>query len=257
SLTSTISLSGYAPGPTAAVYRYSGAQPGAIVHATDQAVTAGGFTYTFPGNSITLFVLIPGTSRPTMGVWKAPTGKNLYLQTYTDGSAMCLISPDAKTILACYAKSLTNGVFDGGDVATGGKKQQLKITLTAADQAEYTLTDVASGKTESSIMTVDSPADVNTATDGVWQASPETSQMFYFQRYIGGGALLLLSNDGVTCEVYYDPAATATLFSGQDILKQGIHAGFVFTNAVSGQVSRETSDGKKTNWNVIRFSSAQ
>ncbi|MBF0475183.1 MAG: hypothetical protein HQK59_05000, partial [Deltaproteobacteria bacterium] len=52
-------------------------------------------------------------------------------------------------------------------------------------------------------------------------------------------------------------AATATLFSGLDILKQGIHAGFVFTNAVSGQVSRETSDGKKTNWNVTRFSSAQ
>lgn len=61
-LTSAVSLAGFTPGATASVHRYSAAQLSSIEHAGDQAVSAGGFTATFPGNSITLFVILPDSS---------------------------------------------------------------------------------------------------------------------------------------------------------------------------------------------------
>ncbi|HBZ54671.1 MAG TPA: hypothetical protein DEO88_04620, partial [Syntrophobacteraceae bacterium] len=65
SLTSSISLTGFAPASTAAVFRYSGALLGAIERTADQAVTAEGFSATFPGNSITLLVIKPGDPLPS------------------------------------------------------------------------------------------------------------------------------------------------------------------------------------------------
>ena len=56
-LASPITLAGFVPAPAGAVYRYSGASPGTIARAADQALTASGFSATFPANSITLFVI--------------------------------------------------------------------------------------------------------------------------------------------------------------------------------------------------------
>ena len=69
-LTSTVTLSGYKPASTAAVYRYSPAKYSAIQHLADQTVSGSGFKTTFPVNSITLFVLKPETGK----VPGAPTG---------------------------------------------------------------------------------------------------------------------------------------------------------------------------------------
>lgn len=70
-LKSTVTLAGYTPAPKAAVYRYSSAKYTAIQHPANQAVTAAGFNATLPGNSITLFVMKPGTVPRVPG---APTG---------------------------------------------------------------------------------------------------------------------------------------------------------------------------------------
>lgn len=59
SQSSTIGLSGYFPAATAAAYRYSAANLNTIVRMADHAVTAGGLTATFPGDSITLLVVAP------------------------------------------------------------------------------------------------------------------------------------------------------------------------------------------------------
>jgi hypothetical protein len=56
-LTSALTLSGFTPGASAQVYRYSGANLGAIVRQPDQAVGANGFTATYPANSVTLAVI--------------------------------------------------------------------------------------------------------------------------------------------------------------------------------------------------------
>ena len=60
-LTSTVTLTGFAPASAAKVYRYSPANLAAIVAEPEQAVDAGGFTATFPAMSITMVVLEPAT----------------------------------------------------------------------------------------------------------------------------------------------------------------------------------------------------
>jgi hypothetical protein len=56
-LTSNVALSGFAPTGAASVYRYSAANPTALVRQNDQPVADTGFGATFPANSITLLVL--------------------------------------------------------------------------------------------------------------------------------------------------------------------------------------------------------
>jgi Glycoside hydrolase family 44 len=60
-LTSSVALSGFSPAAMAQVYRYSPANLSAIVRQPDQAVSANGFSTTFPANSITLVAIPPAT----------------------------------------------------------------------------------------------------------------------------------------------------------------------------------------------------
>jgi Glycoside hydrolase family 44 len=64
SLTSAVSLSGFAPASTAAVYRYSAADLNSIERLADQSVAGSGFNAPFPGNSISLFVMTPSGAQP-------------------------------------------------------------------------------------------------------------------------------------------------------------------------------------------------
>ncbi len=60
-LTSTVSLGGFPLPASAAVYRYSSANPGAIVHLADQPLSGSGFGADFPASSITLLEIQPRT----------------------------------------------------------------------------------------------------------------------------------------------------------------------------------------------------
>jgi hypothetical protein len=71
--TTTISLAGFDPAATAAVYRYSAADLNRIEHLPDQAVSTSGFSAVFPGDSITLFVLTTAAPLPSVPP-AAPTG---------------------------------------------------------------------------------------------------------------------------------------------------------------------------------------
>lgn len=62
--TSALTLSGCTPSAAAQVYRYSPANLGAIVRLPNQAVSAGGFSATYPASSITLIVLPASISDP-------------------------------------------------------------------------------------------------------------------------------------------------------------------------------------------------
>jgi hypothetical protein len=63
-LTSSISLNGFGGG-TAQVYRYAGSDLTQITQEPDQLVSAGGFTATFPADSITLFEVTSGEIQKT------------------------------------------------------------------------------------------------------------------------------------------------------------------------------------------------
>ncbi len=74
-VTAPLALTNFTPGPNAKVFRYSEAHLGGIVPELDQPVTSGGFTATYPPNSITLFVVPVGWhartlySEPTVAHW--------------------------------------------------------------------------------------------------------------------------------------------------------------------------------------------
>jgi len=65
SLVSSVSLSGFSSADAASVYRYSAANPSAIIHGPDQTITVGRIQTSFPADSITLFVISPRTSFPS------------------------------------------------------------------------------------------------------------------------------------------------------------------------------------------------
>jgi hypothetical protein len=62
-VTAPLSLSGFSPAGEARAYRYSGADPTAIQRLGNVAVSAAGFSATYPANSITLLA-IPGPETP-------------------------------------------------------------------------------------------------------------------------------------------------------------------------------------------------
>jgi hypothetical protein len=72
-LTSNVSLAGFTPVSESVAYRYSAANPNAIVRLADHVVTVTGFSATFPSNSITLFVMAPGTA-PVVALSAAKMG---------------------------------------------------------------------------------------------------------------------------------------------------------------------------------------
>jgi len=113
-LTSSISLSGFVPAPTAAVYRYGAANPGAIVRLADQPVTGSGFSATFPGNSITFFVMTTeGATNQTLTISKAGTGSG-------------------------GITASTGTISWGGNTGTGVYSNNALVTLTATASAGST-----------------------------------------------------------------------------------------------------------------------
>ncbi|MBF0526164.1 MAG: hypothetical protein HQK56_13845 [Deltaproteobacteria bacterium] len=204
-------------------------------------------------------VTVPAGSTPvpTRGIWRGTDSKRIYFQTYSGSGAMGVVSSDGRNIIACYAGKLDNNDFEGDDIPTSGKSYHLQLIFTSATQANYTLTEISTGQKKTDTLTLMSVAEVNTATDGIWQGDPDTTQKFYFQRYSGGGAILMQSNDAKTCEVFYDPAATPTHFLGKAIDPQNQDSDeFNFENGNKGAVVHKPGSGSSQTWSVTRFSSA-
>jgi hypothetical protein len=93
-LTSNLSLTGFSGANTAQVYNYSAANLNAIVKKPDLAVGVGGFSTTYPANSITLIVLAQNgaaTNTPTV------TASATNTSTPTDTSTATLTSTPTDT----------------------------------------------------------------------------------------------------------------------------------------------------------------
>ncbi|HKE26253.1 MAG TPA: glycoside hydrolase family 44 protein [Bryobacteraceae bacterium] len=84
-LNSTLSLANFAAAPTAHVWRYSAANPGAIVAQPDAATTGNALTTVFPANSITLLVIPPATLPAAKPVVQAVTNAASYASAIAPG----------------------------------------------------------------------------------------------------------------------------------------------------------------------------
>jgi len=117
-LSSTVALSGFNPEPSAAVYQYSAAQPGAIQHAADVAVTAAGLSADFPANSITLFVLMPAALPPSVTVFISPASATMQAgrtQQFTSS-----VSGASDTSVAWQVNGVSGGNATIGTVSAAG-----------------------------------------------------------------------------------------------------------------------------------------
>ncbi|MBF0527508.1 MAG: S8 family serine peptidase, partial [Deltaproteobacteria bacterium] len=152
------------------------------------------------------------------GIWAAggPQKLSVYYQTYNNGGAVCVASTDGKNIISCYAASTTDQVFEGTDIPTG-KTYRIHIDFASSTTSTLIMTTLSSGTTVTYNMTKQTAAQPNPLSDGVWQANPDSTQQFFFQTYVGGGALMLYTSNATTAKVFYANQVIEEVFSGNDI----------------------------------------
>ena len=152
SLTSQISLAGFAPAPTATVYQYSAANTGAILQLADQPVTGSSFSATFPGNSITLFVMMTGgTNNQTITITKSGTGDGSVTSNPPgiDCGSTCKATYGQGTSVTLTTTPSSGSVFAGWSGACSGTGNCVVTmdsdkSVTATFNAEYQLTITSS-----------------------------------------------------------------------------------------------------------------
>jgi hypothetical protein len=145
-LTSSIGLAGFAPAPAAGVYRYSGAHLGAIEHAADQAVAAEGFSASFPGNSITLYVIMPGGSPPPPpSVSVTVTPASATVQAGTTQQFTANVTGTTNTSVTWQVNGVTGGNSTVGTISISGlytapaaAQNPATVTIRAVSNADAT-----------------------------------------------------------------------------------------------------------------------
>jgi PKD repeat protein len=134
---SAVYLAGFTPQTTAGVYRYSPANLEAIEHLADQPLTAGGFTATFPANSITLYVIPSTTSgNRTLTIVKAGSGSGGVSAApgsiFWNGNTGTASYPDETYIsLAAYPAAGSGSAFTGWSGACDGNTNPCIFTITS------------------------------------------------------------------------------------------------------------------------------
>ena len=133
--TSTVTLAGFTPQSTASVYRYSPASLSTITHPADQALTASGFSTTFPANSITLYVIPPRASvNRTLTVVRSGSGDgNVTPETGSitwNGSTGTAAYP-AGTLVKLDASPVAGSAFIGWSGACTGNTNPCTFTLSS------------------------------------------------------------------------------------------------------------------------------
>jgi PKD repeat protein len=134
-LTSNISLNGFTPAPNALVYRYSSSASNAIEHLADQAITASGCEASFPGNSVTLFVIKPEqTVSETLSIVKTGGGSGTVATdkgaiTWNGTSGSGLFSHGA--VVNLTATATPDSLFSGWSGACSGTVTSCQLTMTS------------------------------------------------------------------------------------------------------------------------------
>jgi hypothetical protein len=157
SYTSNVSVSGFTPAATAAVYRYSGANLGAIEHAADQAVSGQSFSATFPGNSITLLVLAQGAPPPPPPVAITIAPLTATVPTGKSQQFMAKVSGTTNTGVIWQVNGVTGGTSTVGTITTSGHYTAPVEVPTPAAVAVTAIASADTSKSAKATVTVSEP----------------------------------------------------------------------------------------------------
>jgi hypothetical protein len=216
-LTSTISLAGFTLPSSASVYQYSAANLDAIVQLADQPVSTGGFSATFPGSSITLFVMATGAPQyESLSITKAGTGSG----AVTAGTGTIVWSGNSGSGTYSYNASLTltatagtGSTFAGwtGCNATVGNQCSLIMNSSKTVTAAFTLNQyVLTGQSAGS-----GSGTVTSSVGGITYAYPAANSGTALVNYGTAVTLTAAATNGSTitwsgnCDVITGSTATS------------------------------------------------
>ena len=176
---------------------------------------------------------------PIGGIWRSSDCPVAYVQLYSDGSGLCMLTEDGFTYTPFFDNSIEEGVFEGDDLPTGGEDLRISIVFDGLSAA-MSLTDVSTGivSTFSLTLAQNDMAEPDAQKDGLWLTNETDAPYFILQKYANGSSLLFAGEDTQTWEVYLQSTPSfSDTFSGKNP-ENGDSAIFTFSSEESGQVVR-------------------
>ena len=145
-LSAPLSISGVTPGANAALYRYSGDNTAAIVHLADQPVTQGGFTATYPANSLSLFIIPVSTPSRTLSLTLNGTGSGTVSAdpgglTWNGATGTARYPSGTQVTLTAEPLAGSGSIFGdwGGACSSGTNSCALTMSVDRSVQATFNL----------------------------------------------------------------------------------------------------------------------
>ena len=153
----------------------------------------------------------PETDGVPDGIWKDASmeaqavSMNVYIQTYTTGSAVVVVSPDGVSCRAFIAESFDQGI-EADDI--GGLGYHISISF-ESDWNQATVTLSADGQAGAGYTIYRWFKAASTdAFPGIWKNEPQGGSQaavnFYVQTYEAGSMVLIGTSDAVNYQVFLD-----------------------------------------------------
>jgi uncharacterized protein (TIGR03437 family) len=203
-LSSAVSLANFSPGAAAKVWRYSAAQPGAIVAQPDIAVGGAGISAVFPANSITLLVIPPATLPVARPVVTAVTSAASYDTAIAPGQMVVVwgshLGPDTAAKLGLDDYGMVSTSTGGVRVLFDGVPAPMVYALSSQCSAVVPYFGTVKATTHVQVEYL------GVRSDPVEFAVGATAPGLFTMDFSGKGQGAILNEDGVTVNSAAAPA---------------------------------------------------
>ncbi|MBI4773874.1 MAG: hypothetical protein HY788_06790 [Deltaproteobacteria bacterium] len=186
--------------------------------------------------SASAYGAIDGIYRPTQN----PQSMNVYVQTYTTGSAVIILTPDA--IATWYAFLDTDwkvGITNPQDLTDSG--HSLSMSFSSDTEATATLTPAGGNPIQYSLSKDFSAPDGSSTADGIYKGSPTTN--LYVQTYSTKAAILIFSPDARSWMVFLDTDWSDGIDVADDLAGYGHILNMAATDSDSYSAVIQLSEG--------------
>jgi len=157
---------------------------------------------------------IDGIYKPTVN----PESMNVYVQTYTTGSAVIILTPDAiSTWYAFLDTDWKSGITNPQDLTNLG--HSLSMDFTSDTEAAATLTPAGGNPVQYTLSKDFSAPDGSSTLDGIYKGIPTTN--LYLQTYSTKAAILIFSPDAQSWMVFLDTNWTDGIDVANDLADYG------------------------------------
>lgn len=205
--------------------------PGLVLFTAPQAVS-GSVVLTFRltvtdaggrSHSDSLFVAVQAAETPAWlvdGVYKddpVQPSINAYIQTYTTGSVVVILTPDLHTWYVFIGESWTQGMDRVPDLA--GKGHRLSLQFQAEDRTAVVLARAGAGDQAWTLQRVFTGRKDSPLQDGIYKEEPGVN--LYLQTYEQGSAIFIFSPDLESWLAFLDENISDGLMVQGDLAGQG------------------------------------